>query len=56
MVVVVTVIVVYCREYIILSCGSGGRVGGGGSGSGNDCGGGGRVSGRGGSGSGSGCM
>ena len=33
MVVAVVVIIVYCREYIILSCGVGsGRVGGGGSG------------------------
>ena len=31
--VAVVVIIVYCREYIILSCGvGGGRVGGGGSG------------------------
>ena len=60
-VVVVAVIVVYCREYIILSCSGSGRVGDGGrvsggnggsdSGSRSDCGSGGTVSG----GNGSGC-
>ena len=55
------VIVVYCRKYIILSCGGGGRVSGsgrvdgGGSGSGSDYSGSGRVNGGGGSGSDSGC-
>ena len=49
-VVVMAMIIVYCREYIILSCGvGGGRVGGG------DDGIGGRRVGGGGSGSSSGC-